>query len=398
MFSSVEIPPTAGLPMLWQDWLPTKRQLTDDIAQLFNLPPLILECSGTACLIVALKTLAKMPENSGRNEVIIPAYNCPLVVLAVVHCGLTPRLCDTAINHFDFDFDCLEKLLSEKTLCVLPTHIGGQLANVQKCYELAHSHGAYVIEDGAQALGSSAGKIGDIAFFSLAVGKGLTLFEGGLLTSKDAKLCALLQQTHNEIVPKKPLFELKRIVELFGYYAFYRPSLLPLIYGAGRRKELEKGNLEEAVGDVFDVDIAIHRVSKFRARRGANAATRLKDFLKDTAEQAEARIEHLEKIGNITILKGEPDQTNVWPFLSIIMPDKKSRDNALKTLWMSPYGVTRLFIHSLKGYDYLAPLLGNQMDTPNADDLANKMLTISNSLWLPPHNFELICETLQKSI
>ena len=135
MFSSVEIPPTAGLPMLWQDWLPTKRQLTDDIAQLFNLPPLILECSGTACLIVALKTLAKMPENSGRNEVIIPAYNCPLVVLAVVHCGLKPRLCDTAINHFDFDFDCLEKLLSEKTLCVLPTHICGQLENVQKCYE-----------------------------------------------------------------------------------------------------------------------------------------------------------------------------------------------------------------------------------------------------------------------
>lgn len=398
MFSSGEIPPTAGLPMFWRDWLPTKRALTKDIAELFSLPPLILECSGTAALIVALTTLAKMPENSGRTDVIIPAYNCPLVVIAVVHCGLTPRLCDITPDHFDFDYNCLEQMIGQNTLCVLPTHIGGQLANVKKCCELAHPKGAYVIEDAAQALGSSAGTIGDIAFFSLAVGKGLTLFEGGLLTAKDPALRQAIKQTHDEIVKKRPLFEAKRLVELLGYSIFYRPCLLGIAYGVPRRKELAKKKFEEAVGDVFDLEIPFHEVSKFRAHRGANAALRLNEFLKNTNEQAITRIAKLEELSPIKVLKKQHGHKNIWPFLSIIMPNRESRDRALEKLWPSPYGVTRLFIHSLNGYDYLRPLLGKQNNTPNADNLADRMLTISNSLWLHDKEFDLICDVLQKSI
>lgn len=393
-----EIPPTAGLPMLWQDWLPTTKELCSTLSELLDLPELLLECSGTASLIIALKTLADMPENKGRNEVIIPAYNCPLVVLAIAHCNLKVKLCDIQQGHFDFDFDCLAKLLNEKTLAVIPTHIGGQLADVEKCAEMAKHHGIFVIEDGAQALGSSAGKIGDIGFFSLAVGKGLTLFEGGLLTAREEKLRAELKNTHEKIVKSHFFFELKRIVELFGYFIAYRPKLLPVFYGLPRRKELEKGNMEEAVGDIFDNNIPFHKVSHFRMRRGANEARRLQTFLDDTTKQAQPRIEKLESIPSIKVIKGQEGGKAIWPFITVMMKDEKSRDRALQTLWPSPYGVTRLFVHSLGQYNYLHPYLGDDFQTPNANDFAARMLTISNSLWLDDDMFDKILVSLENSI
>ena len=393
-----EIPPTAGLPMVWHDWLPTKKELCPNLSDMFDLPPLILECSGTASLIVALQTLANMPGNEGRRDVIIPAYNCPLVVLAIAHCNLTVKLCDTAKNSFDFDFDCLDKLIDEKTLAVIPAHIGGQLADVKKCVHMAHKKGAYVIEDGAQALGSAAGKTGDIAFFSLAVGKGLTLYEGGLLTSSKDEIRQALKETHQKIVKPRIFFELKRISELLGYSIAYRPRLLSLAYGMPRRKELAAGNIEEAVGDVFDDDIPVHLVSRFRMKRGANAASRLKPFLEDIKKQAQRRINKLAKIPSITIVKGIDDEGAIWPFIMVLFKTGEARDKALQTLWPSPYGVTRLFVHALPDYSYLEPHFNMRFSTPNARDFAAKMLTISNSPWLDDETFDKIVTTIARSV
>ena len=393
-----EIPPTAGLPMVWHDWLPTKKELCSNLSELFNLPPLILECSGTASLIVALQTLANMPKNEGRRDVIIPAYNCPLVVLAIAHCNLTVKLCDTAKNSFDFDFDCLDKLVDEKTLAIVPAHIGGQLADVKKCVQMAHKKGAYVIEDGAQALGSAAGKAGDIAFFSLAVGKGLTLYEGGLLTSSNDEIRLALKETHRKIVKPSVFFELKRISELLGYSIAYRPRLLSLAYGMPRRKELAAGNIEEAVGDVFDDDIPVHLVSRFRMKRGANAASRLKPFLEDIKKQAQRRIDKLAEIPSVTVVKGIDDEGAIWPFIMVLFKTGEARDKALETLWPSPYGVTRLFVHALPDYSYLEPHFNSHFSTPNARDFAARMLTISNSPWLDDETFDKIVTTIARSV
>ena len=393
-----EIPPTAGLPMVWHDWLPTKKELCSNLSELFNLPPLILECSGTASLIVALQTLANMPKNEGRRDVIIPAYNCPLVVLAIAHCNLTVKLCDTAKNSFDFDFDCLDKLVDEKTLAIVPAHIGGQLADVKKCVQMAHKKGAYVIEDGAQALGSAAGKAGDIAFFSLAVGKGLTLYEGGLLTSSNDEIRLALKETHRKIVKPRVFFELKRISELLGYSIAYRPRLLSLAYGMPRRKELAAGNIEEAVGDVFDDDIPVHLVSRFRMKRGANAASRLKPFLEDIKKQAQRRIDKLAEIPSVTVVKGIDDEGAIWPFIMVLFKTGEARDKALETLWPSPYGVTRLFVHALPDYSYLEPHFNSHFSTPNARDFAARMLTISNSPWLDDETFDKIVTTIARSV
>jgi dTDP-4-amino-4,6-dideoxygalactose transaminase len=96
---------------------------------------------------------------SGRSEVVAPAYTCPLVALAIAQCGLQLRLCDLRADALDMDPVCLQRLCSDRTLAVLPTHLCGRVADVDAALQCARAVGAYVIEDAAQALGRAAAQL-----------------------------------------------------------------------------------------------------------------------------------------------------------------------------------------------------------------------------------------------
>ncbi len=386
-----EVPPTAGLPPSIRDLFTSGGDLADTASRIMGLPTPQVECSGTACLVVALSTLKN---TSPRSEVIIPAYTCPLVPIAIAHCGLQIRPCDLAPDDFDLDMEQLAALINENTLAVLPTHLGGRVADIPAVKRLAEPVGATVIEDAAQALGADVGKHGDITFYSLAVGKGLSTFEGGLMTANNTELRQRLSETSQRIIPTDSLFELRRCLELTGYTFFYNPKGLHYVYGQTRRKALQTNHPEEAIGDVFDFKIPLHRISQWRQKVGANAMSRLPRFMEQTCQQALQRCDRLDAISGIKVIRDKNDAQGVWPFLMVLMPDRPSRDEALKSLWPSPLGVTRLFMHALPDYSYLGKIIPDTF-IPNARDFANRMLTISNSLWLDDDRFEKICQALE---
>ncbi len=150
----LEIPPTAGLPAHWRDALPPwNAGLGATAATYIDVDfPLLPVASGTAGLLIALRTLADL--NERRKVVIIPAYTCPLVVLAVHQAGLQIRLCDVVAGGFDLDTEPFEKLCDQDTLAVLPTHLAGRVTDVAGIHAIAKSCGTWVIEDAAQALGA----------------------------------------------------------------------------------------------------------------------------------------------------------------------------------------------------------------------------------------------------
>ena len=368
------------------------------MADFIHLPAVQITCSGTAAQIITLTTLKRQ---SARRKVILPAYTCPLVALAVLHCGLQPVLCDLQLNNFDLDHNQLAALCDENTLAVIATHLGGRVANLTPLLEIARSRGAYVIEDAAQALGATwqgqaVGMAGDAGFYSLAVGKGLTTYEGGVLIAHDAHLRKNLQATAAEIAPSKPLWELHRSVELLGYAALYQPWGLPLAYGLPLRQALKKNALIKAVGDDFSDDIPLHRVGRWRKAVGANALKRLPEFLDDLQQQAMPRLARLTAIAGIQVMQDAPDDKythGTWPFFMVLMPSQAARDAALKTLWGAGLGVSRLYIHALPDYPYLSGRVGQaevSNTVPNARDFAARMLTVSNSLWLDDNSFERI--------
>ncbi|MFT3789497.1 MAG: DegT/DnrJ/EryC1/StrS family aminotransferase [Rudaea sp.] len=396
-----EVPPTAGLPPHWRDLgFSRTHSLAECAAEFLGVDEVQIECSGTAALVVALTVLKR---RSARTSVVVPAYTCPLVAIAVAHCGLKLRLCDLAPDGIDMDAAALAALCDEDTLAIVPTHLAGRVADVDTAVACARHAGAWVIEDAAQALGarfadgSAAGTRGDIGFFSLAVGKGLTTYEGGLLVARDAALRTQLRRCREDLVPFDAAWEFKRTLKLLGYHAFYRPAGLAFVYGLPRRRALRAGDATAAVGDDFPLSIPLHRLGAWRQSVGARAFVRLRDFLDAGAAQARRRCARLAQIPGIDVVGDDANAQGTWPFLLLRLPSHASRDAALAELWTTPLGVSRLFIHALPDYAYLAAIVPAAA-VPNARDFAARTLTVSNSPWLDDEGFEHIRHTLERIV
>lgn len=396
---TTELPPTAGLALHWRDFLPGGQALGKTVARLFNTPEMQLECSGTSALWVALRTLQRL--HPDRTAVVLPAYTCPLVAIAVHTLGLQLRLCDLQPGQLDMDPIQLARLCDAHTLAVLPTHLGGRVADVVTARAIAHHHGAYVIEDAAQALGAfsqgrSVGLHADIAFFSLAAGKGLSLYEGGLLFSNNPRLQQELKLTSQREINHQWRLELRRCIQLLGLAVCYRPRLLPFVYGKPLRTALAAGHAEDAVGDVFPLQIPRHRVSRWRQNIGHRAAARLPALLHSGRERAAHWRSRLSHLPNLRVLGDRPGDEGVWPVLLLYFDNPDHRDAVLSRLWTQGLGVSCMFVHALPDYAYLQPLLEDGNTTaPNAHALAARALTIGNSAWLDEARFKRILAVLE---
>ncbi len=402
-----ELPPTASLPLTCNDYVrKPDASFAKALSDWPGLPEPILTCSGTAALVVALQTLRRRAPK--RDTVIVPAYTCPLVPLAV---GLVPGLravvCDILPGGIDFDPQKLDAVCDARTLAVVPTHLGGRVADVETVAAIAGPCGAFVIEDAAQALGAFTGKgqsvglRGDAGFFSLAAGKGLSTFEGGVLVARDTALRAELAATAKKTLRPDMLWTLRRNLELLGYRLFYNPSGLRLVYGRNLRKKLAEGDEAGAVGDCFTpADIPLHSLDALRLRVAANALQRLPAFLAEGRMRAERRIKRLAGLEGAFVMGDRAGTRGTWPFFMVLLPAKEHRDRALHKLWREGMGVSKLFVRALPDYAFLRPALGKPETCAyaNARDLADRMLTVSNTPWLDDPTFDLIVAKLESSL
>lgn len=395
-----ELPPTAGLPLRWRDFFAGKdpQALEDGLARFLGVPAVQVECSGTASLVLAFEALKRC---SPRRTVILPAYTCPLVPLAAARAGLQIKLCDIQPHRFDLDLNHLAAICNAETLCVVPTHLGGVAAALAGALEIARRVDAYVIEDAAQALGATlggrpVGTWGDIGVYSLACGKGLTLYEGGVLVAPSPSIRALLEEVGRREISPHPWMEWKRSAQLLGYRLFYNPLGLRLTYGFPLRRWLRRGDPIRAVGDRFDEEIPMHPVGGWRRSVGAAALERLPAALAAQAERARRRIEILRDIAGLRVMDTPPGAAGTWPFLMVLFDAERACRRALSRLWPAGVGVTRLFIHPLTGYPQLRGVVPSA-SLPHAESFASRCLTITNSPWLTDEAFQSIAERLAES-
>ena len=391
-----EVPPSAGLPLACRDLAaPSLRSLEQGLADFLGVRRLRLECSGSAALVVALSTLRRQ---SARRRVVVPAYTCPLVAFAILHCGLVPVPCDLLPGSIQFDPARLAEQCDDDTLAIIPTHLGGRVAELSQADSAARGCGAALIEDAAQSLGARidgrpVGLAGDAGFFSLAVGKGLTTYEGGVLVAREERLREAFDLTSADIARPSRWMELRRCLELTGYAAFYRPAALGFAYGTLLRHRLRRGRLIAAAGEDFSGEIPLHPMGRWRKAVGAAALGRLPAFLASLESLARKRLEPLSAVRGVSVLADGPHGGGTWPFYMVLLLTERARDAALARLWGAGLGVSRLYIHALQDYPYLAAKLEPRA-APRARDLAARMLTVSNSPWLDDAGFSRITGVL----
>lgn len=154
--------------------------------------------SGTSALHLSLIVLGIGP----GDEVVVPAYTFPATANVVELVGAKPVLVDVDLDTFNIRPDQIPGAISRKTKAVIPVHLFGNPADMDKICEISKSYGLAVIEDAAGALGSKykgkhCGTIGTLGCFSFHPRKIVTTGEGGMVVTDDDRLAEQIRSFRN---------------------------------------------------------------------------------------------------------------------------------------------------------------------------------------------------------
>lgn len=146
--------------------------------------------SGSDALLLPLMALDIGP----GDEVITTPYTFFATAGAIWRTGARPVFVDIERDTFNIDPAQIEAAITERTRAIIPVHLYGQTADMDRITVVARSHGLAILEDAAQAIGAGykgarAGTLGDMAAFSFYPSKNLGGFgDGGMITTDQPQL------------------------------------------------------------------------------------------------------------------------------------------------------------------------------------------------------------------
>jgi len=187
-------------------------ELENTIARYSNAKYGVGVSSGSDALLIALMALGVGP----GDEVITSPFTFFASAGAIARLGATPVFCDIQPASYNLDPASVETFIKEKCHTIrnrlinkrtgahikalMPIHLFGQVADMQRLCEIAAEFNLKIVEDAAQSLGAEtergerAGSLGDIGCFSFFPSKNLGAYgDGGLCTTQDEQLAIKLR-------------------------------------------------------------------------------------------------------------------------------------------------------------------------------------------------------------
>ena len=161
-----------------------------EMAALTGAPFAVGVGSGTEALVLALRAVGV----AAGDEVVIPAFTYFATAEAVLLCGATPVFADIERESFALDPATFEAAVTSRTRAVIPVHLFGRCADMERIGEAAARRDVAVVEDAAQAIGAGtagrrAGAWGVAGCFSFHPSKVLgAAGDGGCVTTTDANV------------------------------------------------------------------------------------------------------------------------------------------------------------------------------------------------------------------
>ncbi|MCB9771395.1 MAG: DegT/DnrJ/EryC1/StrS family aminotransferase [Candidatus Omnitrophica bacterium] len=182
-------------------------------AKLFGTREAVAVSSGTDADALALAVLYDYGAQRG-DEVIIPALTFVATGNAVFQAGFKPVFVDVKRETLNIDVDQIEAVITPRTRAIMPVHLMGKPAAMERIMAIARKHKIYVVEDaaeahGAQLNGQLVGTFGHMAAYSLYAAHIITTIEGGIVTTNDAAMAEALRSLRNHGLVNK--FEFQRI-------------------------------------------------------------------------------------------------------------------------------------------------------------------------------------------
>jgi dTDP-4-amino-4,6-dideoxygalactose transaminase len=170
---------------------PPVAELEGAVARLSHTRHGIACASGTDALLLALKALGLKQ----GDEIITTPFTFFATAGAIHNAGGTPVFVDIDPRTFNIDPAAVERAITPRTRAILPVHLYGQLAPMERLLPIASRHGLPLIEDAAQAIGARrsidgewrlAGELGWVGAFSFFPSKNLGAWgDGGMIVTSD---------------------------------------------------------------------------------------------------------------------------------------------------------------------------------------------------------------------
>jgi dTDP-4-amino-4,6-dideoxygalactose transaminase len=183
--------------------------------------------SGTGALTLALGAAARR----APGPVALPAYACYDLATAADGARASVLLYDVDPGTLGPDFPSLERALAAGARTVVAVHLYGVPVDLAHVTELARRYGAIVIEDAAQAAGTTiggrpAGTIGPLGILSFGRGKGITGGSGGALLGNDELGRAIVREVAGALGPGRT--SAREVVATAAQWLLGRPMLYAL--------------------------------------------------------------------------------------------------------------------------------------------------------------------------
>jgi dTDP-4-amino-4,6-dideoxygalactose transaminase len=177
---------------------PLTEKLEKKIAELLDVPYVVLTINGSAALLMALAACDIKPQ----DEVVVPNFTFIATAQAPLFLGAKIKLVDVEQTRPVIDIKEIRKSITKKTKVIIPVHVNGRSADMNLINKIAAEHNLRVIEDSVQSLCSQnefgyLGTQSDIGVFSLGITKFITAGMGGFLVTRNKKLFNKLRKIRN---------------------------------------------------------------------------------------------------------------------------------------------------------------------------------------------------------
>ncbi|MBI5436058.1 MAG: DegT/DnrJ/EryC1/StrS aminotransferase family protein [Nitrosomonadales bacterium] len=179
----------------WITTGPKVQEFEKQLSAYFGGRPVRTFNSGTCTMEIALRIAGIGP----GDEVITSPISWVATANVILEVGATPVFADVDPATRNIDLDKVEAAITPRTKAIIPVYLAGKPVDMDRLYAIARKHKLRVVEDAAQAIGSSwhgkpIGSFGDFVSFSFQANKNITTSEGGCLVLNNAEEATLAEK------------------------------------------------------------------------------------------------------------------------------------------------------------------------------------------------------------
>jgi perosamine synthetase len=287
---------------------------------------------------IAFYYLLKALDLPPGSEIIFPALTFWVVPELARVAGLTVVFADVDPRTFNLDPESVERLITDKTRAVVPTHLYGLPCDMDRILDIASRHNLIVLEDCAHALGATykgraVGTFGTGALFSFQTLKPLNCYGGGMALVQDAGVAAKVRQ----IVDALPWPSEKRVRDRLLMGRLQRIFVKPWVFSISLFPVLWISALIDANPDVFLwekirslrplPDQYTERFPNVQAAIGLEALKHLDAWTAQVQANATYMDGVLGRLAGIHVPQVPPDRTHVYYQYCVYGPDGPTRDD-----------------------------------------------------------------------